>query len=325
MEKKRRPGKYVLLTLFLVVTAGSFSGCKKETKYRVLTVFFTGVPSPYEEEHKEKEEKIEPTKKKVESHVPKPRVFLHGPFGSGRCYSCHESTTTVAFRKFGGEKKKSSPIFGKGGVGGRLVAPINKLCTQCHVQGAVNVTDNKERWLHGPAGSGFCIYCHGQHNGPYRYMLRAKPDEICLKCHDSKSAGRAKREGLWVHGPAAGGKCTLCHGAHTGSNRYMLWAKSDEICLKCHDSESAGRAKKEGLWVHGPAAGGKCTLCHGAHTGSNRYMLSTKPDDVCVQCHSGGYIANKTVHRKSKDCLSCHNPHIGKDNLLLKKDLNEIS
>jgi predicted CXXCH cytochrome family protein len=104
----------------------------------------------------------------------------------------------------------------------------------------------------------------------------------------------------------------------------MLVIPLKELCIKCHEYVSASKVFKEGLWLHAPAAQGKCTLCHGSHQSEHPKLLLEKLDKICTQCHSKGFMMDTADHRKSTECLSCHNPHLGKDRMLLSKDYKEV-
>lgn len=145
------------------------------------------------------------------------------------------------------------------------------------------------------------------------------------------------------HGPYASNRCYLCHQT-SGSGGYRGFGKKQEVkanvtvttgvsgklvvplpelCIGCHIDKSPARAKADGLWLHGPVSTGICTLCHGPHTGSERYILEKKATEVCLGCHGDGRIFNQVVHKDKADCLSCHNAHLGKDSRLLKADFQE--
>lgn len=142
------------------------------------------------------------------------------------------------------------------------------------------------------------------------------------------------------HGPYGARLCDGCHetspivgsrrstrrgaGGIGRARRGILVAPTRELCLECHTLKSAQRAYEEGLWLHGPVAEGSCTMCHSPHESLNPYMLRVKPEEICIGCHSEGYIFNTEVHRGSRDCLSCHNPHLGEDMFLLEQDYNEV-
>ncbi len=51
-------------------------------------------------------------------------------------------------------------------------------------------------------------------------------------------------------------------------------------------------------------------------------MLS-KPEEICHNCHSDEKVMNIPDHSKPGECLDCHNPHLGKNRLLLKKEYQE--
>lgn len=159
------------------------------------------------------------------------------------------------------------------------------------------------------------------------------------------SVAKQKRRGAsnavqFSHGPYAARLCDQCHAplsalnfrkssqkqkgvvrARTGQGLFVV--PLEELCTHCHTEKSAQRASAEGLCFHILAADGKCTTCHNAHQSTNLYMLRAKPKDVCLSCHSEGYIINTAAHQTSKECLSCHNPHFGKNKLMLKKDYHE--
>ncbi|MEF9427122.1 MAG: cytochrome c3 family protein [Candidatus Mariimomonas ferrooxydans] len=217
-KKKNRVSAGLFLLSFLIIFA---SGCDKYTRHKVLTFFFTGVP-PLEGEVEKKAGEVQGGKAVKRRSISEVKYFIHGPYSAGECDQCHESSSTYSFTT--GSKKKAGVTSGvKGGLPGRLVLPLKKLCIECHV---------------------------------------------------AKSAQRAYVNGLVTHGPLATGSCTLCHDPHRSPFQYML--------------------------------------------------LKEKSIDLCTQCHSKGYLLEKEEHAKNKDCISCHNPHIGKNSFLLKKDFNEV-
>ncbi len=142
------------------------------------------------------------------------------------------------------------------------------------------------------------------------------------------------------HGPYAARLCDGCHdtsptvdfrrstrrqaGGIGRTRRGIIVAPIKELCTECHTYKSAQRAYEEGLWLHGPVAEGNCVICHSPHESPNPYLLRVKSEEICIGCHSEGYIVNTAVHSGSRDCLSCHNPHLGKDMLLLVEGYNEV-
>jgi predicted CXXCH cytochrome family protein len=141
---------------------------------------------------------------------------------------------------------------------------------------------------------------------PYRLKM-------CEQCHQTSATfGRFRKEGSRRIVKAGLG------------SPGMLVVPLKELCVNCHKYMSGSNVFKEGLWLHAPAAQGKCTICHGPHQGPNPNLLLEKPDNICTQCHSEGFMMDSADHRKSTECLSCHNPHLGKDRMLLSKDYKEV-
>ena len=150
-----------------------------------------------------------------------------------------------------------------------------------------------------------------------------------------------KSKKLFSHTPYRLKMCEQCHQTSATFGRFrkvgsrrmvkaglgspgMLVVPLKELCVNCHKYMSASNVFKEELWLHAPAAQGKCNICHGPHEGPNPNLLLEKPDKICIQCHSEGFMLDSADHKKSTECLSCHNPHLGKDRMLLEKVYKEV-
>ncbi len=161
----------------------------------------------------------------------------------------------------------------------------------------------------------------------------------------AKVVAKAKRKRpvpqIFLHGPKAAGECFQCHDtASTQSFRNVrkggmpkfsdikpgrLIMPIKELCVNCHTSKSADLRYFENLWVHGPIAEGYCTSCHDYHQTKYRYMLLKENSrDLCTQCHAEGFILQTEEHKSDEECISCHNPHLGANRLLLRKDFDEV-
>lgn len=220
---KAVPG-LVLIGIFIVLT----TGCDRHARYRVLTFFFTGVP-PFEEEGKDnaekkevsgREEKLakfleEEKKRKAKRVIIMETSFKHGPKAAGQCHQCHESSRTAAFKSSSKQRQSVFSAGGGGGVPGRLVAPVHKLCIYCHAYKSLESDKSKGLWIHGPVAKGFCTLCHDPHDSKFRYMLLKKPAELCTRCHSSGYIMNTE-----VHKDRA--DCTGCHNPHRGKNAFLL-------------------------------------------------------------------------------------------------------
>lgn len=210
----------VILAVCLVTT-----GCDKYTRYKVLTVFFTGVPHPDKQSELSMnvQKMTEEAKKEPEKTVAVSSI--HGPYAAEQCFLCHEVNTTAGLRNRDRKDEEPSPSparFDKA-LPGRLLAPVEKLCIECHTSKSVQSAFKKGLWIHGPVSGGMCTICHSPHATPYRYMLRqGKSNQMCTMCH---------AEGLLSNTAdhREGNECTSCHNAHLGKNRFLLKKDFDEV------------------------------------------------------------------------------------------------
>jgi len=142
-----------------------------------------------------------------------------------------------------------------------------------------------------------------------------------------------------THGPFDAGQCYQCHilkGKETdkkNTSRSLpsldslpkeLVMPKEELCIDCHVTKSFESAVERNLWLHGPVSTGLCTACHHHHRSGFTYMLKSDPLSLCTQCHIGGSIIETEDHLSGKECIFCHNAHLGKNRFLLKKDYLEI-
>ena len=164
--------------------------------------------------------------------------------------------------------------------------------------------------------------------------------------HEDKVKKRKRKLNIpkvFIHGPKAAGECFYCHDTEStqsflnvrksggGMPRMgditpgRLAVPANELCVQCHTSKSAELRYTQNLWVHGPLSDGGCTACHDYHQTLNQYMLIAKTSvELCTQCHAKGYIMQTEVHKSEDECISCHNPHVGANRLMLRKDFDEV-
>ena len=96
-----------------------------------------------------------------------------------------------------------------------------------------------------------------------------------------------------------------------------------KACESCHDKLSTTYATKHNLWRHAPISKGNCTVCHFPHQSTHSALLKDSSEKLCIMCHSQGLITLTNSHKQLKDCMVCHNPHLGKDKYLLVSDYKE--
>lgn len=148
-----------------------------------------------------------------------------------------------------------------------------------------------------------------------------------------------------IHLPYAKRYCTQCHlpsGFYNPQNLYpeepafdfvkkampnpwRLVLPVDQLCMKCHRYDTSEKSFSGELWIHAPSAQGACIFCHSAHQSQNPQLLRSKSSTLCAErCHLEGYIMKVKAHQGSRECIECHNPHVGVNTLMLKKDYREV-
>jgi predicted CXXCH cytochrome family protein len=210
----------IFLVIFLTgILCMLMSGCEKQSRHKVLTFFFTGVPPLGGEigEMVEYESKVKKRKRKL--NVPK--VFIHGPKAAGECFYCHDTDSSQSFRKV---RKTGGGMPRMGDISpGRLAVPKKELCVQCHTSKSAEFRYTQNMWVHGPLSDGECNACHDYHQTQNRYMLiKEKSIDLCTQCHANGYIMKTE-----VHNTKD--ECISCHNPHVGADRLMLRADFNEL------------------------------------------------------------------------------------------------
>jgi predicted CXXCH cytochrome family protein len=227
--KWQRLNRAPIFQLLLIALILAGSGCDPQTKHRVLTVFFTGVP-PLEEERntgekgtaEQSEKAVDGSRSEAVRPARKVTVYAHPFYAGKRCDACHAAEATLGFTPLG--NRGSGTIFGGTSAASpaRLRLPPKKLCIQCHRHVSSAEVSAKSLWLHSPAAKGDCLACHDPHQSNNRYRLLDKPRTICIPCHKDP-----KIIELAAHNEP--GECLTCHNPHLGKNRKLLTKDYKEV------------------------------------------------------------------------------------------------
>ncbi len=169
-------------------------GCAAETRFRIASFLFDGVPPPASarEAAAEAGQGMEqgpkaalPATEPVQQAAPLlVSGSTHKPFGDRSCASCHDTGTSNRLRREG-----------------------NELCFTCH---AAVITG--KRVVHVPAQAE-CLLCHLPHKAENVRLLQQPLPDICLMCH-------AREEMVAVHGEI--GECLTCHNPHESDEDRLL-------------------------------------------------------------------------------------------------------
>jgi predicted CXXCH cytochrome family protein len=168
--------------------------CSQATKYRFLSFFFDGVPSPEEEAARIAAAERELTAPE-ETELPERRKqaatqhFAHAPYRENRCGACHNIQTGGLFR-----------------------SDREGLCSSCHADLTADA-----RYVHGPVAVRDCLFCHHYHTSVLPHLLLHEEPAICFKCHDPADLTEGSH-----HADVAETSCTLCHDPHGGDNTFFL-------------------------------------------------------------------------------------------------------
>lgn len=255
-----------------------------------------------------------------------------GYIGAATCQGCHETQHASYVKSIHSKKQVQGPEYKeacetchgpgsqhveKGGGRGVNIFDFGKKvdtnarsakCLACHEE-----TKHLAFWSlsrHKAEGVG-CNDCHKVHSTEKK-NLKEKQPELCFGCHKDIRAQVNKQS----HHPIREGKvvCTDCHDPHGTFGAKMVKADSvNELCFKCH-AEKRGPFRIE----HQPVAE-NCLNCHNVHGSNHRSMLTSKPPQLCQECHGSGghpgraYTKDTTfkgsvpkIQMFGRACMNCH-------------------
>lgn len=224
------------------------------------------------------------------------------PANLNGCESCHGAG--AGHIEKGGGKGTGMFAFGKKADAKEKSAK----CLACHDESKHLVFWENSR--HRSAGFS-CNDCHSGHLGVDK-MLKSSQPELCFGCHKEIRMLSNRQS----HHPIQEGKmkCSDCHNPHGGFGDKMVKADSiNELCYKCH-AEKRGPFRVE----HQPVVE-NCLNCHNVHGSNHRALLTSKPPQLCQDCHgSGGHTGKAYTGETSfkgsdprkqmygRACMNCH-------------------
>ena len=209
----------------------------------------------------------------------------------------------------------------------------DETCLLCHEDYDIGLSSTKHRLVPEPLGSAEklqCISCHtgaeihiddpdlGNIGNPAR-ALSSETESVCSRCHQPHT-----EMGVVGHDPHFGRdlSCTSCHRIHS-TNAFQLVDEEGAFCGVCHVSVVNDFRKRSNHPLTDQAI--TCMSCHD-FTGRNEAGFGHGGNANCYQCHpeqSGPYRyeheATSSFSTQSNGCTSCHLPHGGPDERLLKR------
>ena len=146
------------------------------------------------------------------------RARVHQPVAEGSCLACHTPHASA------------KP--------GLMKANMVQVCGDCHADTIrrQDVSPTK----HAPVKDGDCAVCHDPHSSDAALMFRVPSRiELCAKCHEwqkhsTHPIGEAKKD---PRNKNLTLDCLSCHRAHGTEYPHMMpYAKTADLCTKCHDN-----------------------------------------------------------------------------------------
>ncbi len=137
----------VPLLLLAAGLAAGLAGCLPDTRYRLASFLFDGVP-PRQAQPQPAQRPPRPAPDaqtwgvETPSPAPPPAFYVHAPYAAGQCAVCHDAQQP-----------------------GRLVKKGQELCLDCHDRAKLVA-------VHGELGD--CLACHNPHKAQAEFLLDFK-------------------------------------------------------------------------------------------------------------------------------------------------------
>jgi DmsE family decaheme c-type cytochrome len=233
---------------------------------------------------------------KASNALASPMISFHGKrISTDTCAACHEDETSSFKNTTHAHSWKATTA-----------------CEQCH--------GDATKHLEAGGAAGTIVSMRGKSAN--------EVSATCMNCHEK--VGEQAHGKLSEH-YRAGVACITCHDVHpsdehklamnTVGKSAMLKGKQTELCLSCHNTQSAEfnmpahHRVKEGVV--------ECSSCHNPHGTTFEHQLRADTKTLCVTCHQdkrGPFVFEHNAQALD-GCMACHESHgSGARNLLKDRD-----
>jgi predicted CXXCH cytochrome family protein len=184
---------WIMVPGILAMVGGVFvlvTSCDEVRRHEMLTFFFDGVPPLHPEEAATTAEGTGSGQGEGDRDI----VWVTHAVRKD-CNLCHLQMKASQW---------AVPDFAK---------PVPELCYTCHAE----YKNIRRPFVHGPVAVGQCLFCHDPHRSRYAGLLKEDIPRLCYKCHQEKDMASIPK-----HSAAMTTRCTQCHEAHAGDERYLI-------------------------------------------------------------------------------------------------------
>jgi predicted CXXCH cytochrome family protein len=249
------------------------------------------------------------------------KAHQNQPFASANCTGCHDphqSASPKLMARFVHPPfaEKSCDTCHAPAKDGKVVltqVSVKDLCVTCHSDKAELIAKAK---VQHPGAAGDCTDCHSPHASPYPGLPKSDPVSICLGCHTDQAEQGKKAH---LHQPAFEQGCATCHEPHGGEYQHLERAATvNALCLECHGPDAEPRRLESEHLV--TIFDGKVKLPENYFSKVRLLPLKYDRGHPTEQHPVADVINKKTKAPIPINCLTCHQPHSGKEADMLVKD-----
>jgi len=174
--------RHATAAVSVAIAVLTWLGCgTPQERYRVLSVFFDGVPNP----NPTTQESTAAALSNPGASTARPVLLsVHKPYVDKQCQACHETA--------------------QGTVSASMLN--NDSCVQCH-EGVLTQYPK----MHEAVTNKACLWCHEPHGSRFTKLLRTDTAALCTQCHDRGLLSTNTPEHQ-----SAEGSCLACHTGHKG-------------------------------------------------------------------------------------------------------------
>lgn len=190
--------------MLLLVPAALWAGCSAQTRYKVMSFFFDGVPDP--------NAPVNPEVALASGDIAA-MGSVHPPFAQDQCSACHGDPSST-----------------------RLDRDSGGICLSCH-----SGIDAQYPFMHGPVVAQSCLWCHNPHFSKTTFLLRLAPPNLCMQCHSEGQLTLRRPSGALLRPEHMDltRNCLECHHGHGSAKPGLLRAQVPDNAAESSEDDAS--------------------------------------------------------------------------------------